>query len=151
MQITDEGVFGHLGVFKNLNTKRPWGYYGLYSDNEVCTTKILYVKPEQALSMQFHRKRDQLYLLIDPFTVQYSQMPVPKKIRDNREQLRQWASENVVTVNGKPGDMFGFDRGVIHRLMYHGDREYGRCLDLAFGENDEEDITRVMDFYNRES
>ena len=151
MQIKDEGVFGHLGVFKNLNTHRPWGYYGLYSDNEVCTTKILYVKPGQALSMQFHRKRDQLYYLIDPFTVQYSLKPVPRKIRDNREAVKKFAIENVVTMKGDPGDMFGFERGVIHRLMYVGDRKSGRCLDLAFGENDEEDITRIMDFYNRES
>ncbi|KKK51639.1 hypothetical protein LCGC14_3112960, partial [marine sediment metagenome] len=27
--------------------------------------------------------------------------------------------------------------------------EYGRCLDLAFGENDEEDIIRLDDNYGR--
>jgi len=149
MRITENGVFGHLGVFKNLNTTRPWGYYGLYSDNEICTAKILFVKSGQALSMQFHQKRAQFYYLFDSFTVQYSDVPVPKKIRYNREELKKFAGEHVIAVDGQPGDMFGFDKGVIHRLMYKGTREYGRCLDLAFGENDEEDITRIWDFYNR--
>ena len=148
MKIEGEGVFGHLGVFKNLVTHRPWGYFGLYSDNEICTTKILFVKPGQALSMQFHRKRDQFYYLFDPFTVQYSDRPVPKNLR-NREELKQFAGQHVVSMPGMPGDMFGFEKGVIHRLMYEGDREYGRCLDLAFGENDEGDITRIWDFYDR--
>jgi len=153
MQIEGIGVFGRSGVFKNLETVRPWGYFGLYSDNEICTTKILYVIKNHALSMQVHQKRDQFYLLIDPMTVQYSTIPVPKEILHDREVLKRFAEEFVVTVKGKEGDMFGFERGIIHRLMYEppkkSKRYYGRCLDLAFGENDETDIIRINDYYGR--
>ena len=41
MRITEEGI---TGSFKNIIVDRPWGYFGLYSDNEPCTSKILYLK-----------------------------------------------------------------------------------------------------------
>ena len=155
MRIRETGVFGHLGIFKNLETVRPWGFFKLFSDNEICTTKVLYVKKNEALSMQVHEKRDQMYVLLDPMTVQYSTVPVPKKILHNRAALTDFANEHVIRVKGEEGDIFAFERGVIHRLSYippkKSKREYGRCLDLAFGENDEEDIIRIQDYYGRES
>lgn len=138
------------------NVERPWGHYGLYSDNEPCTTKILYVIPKQSLSMQYHFKRDQFYLLLDDdFIVEYSNKPVPKEIVDEPnedkrfQQLDEFLINNLITERGKQGDMFGFNRFVIHRVHYLGDKKFGRILDVAFGENDEEDIVRIKDRYGR--
>jgi hypothetical protein len=63
--------------FRSTEVHRPWGYYGLYSDNERCTSKILYVKKGETLSLQYHFMRDQFYLLLDDdFVVEYSISPV---------------------------------------------------------------------------
>ncbi|HRZ18444.1 MAG TPA: hypothetical protein P5136_00065 [Methanofastidiosum sp.] len=136
--------------------KRPWGYYGLYSHNEPCTSKILYIKPQELLSMQYHFKRDQFYLILDHnFVIEYSKIPVPENIVNNPNEaqrfkdLENFLLENLITVRAYEGDMFGFHRFVVHRALYKGPRSYGRILDIAFGENDELDIVRIKDKYNR--
>ena len=52
-------------------------------------------------------------------------------------------------VKSKSGEMFGFSIGEVHRAEYTGKQKYGRILDIAFGENDEGDITRIEDKYGR--
>ena len=147
MRITQEGIIGN---FKNINVARPWGYFGLYSDNEKCTTKILYIRSGQCLSMQLHIKRAQFYLLLDDdFTVEYSTKPVPPYMIGDIEEIPKWFNSHHEIYEGKAGIMFGFEKRTIHRIIYNGRNEYGRCLDLAFGENDEEDIIRLDDQYGR--
>ena len=145
-----------LPPFKLGTEQRPWGYYGLYSNNEICTTKILYIKKDEMLSLQYHFKRDQFYLMLDDdFTVDYSKQPVPGDlINEPNEDWRinnfnKFLEEHLVSMEAYEGDMFGFNRKVIHRTAYHGSKEYGRVLDVAFGINDEEDIVRLRDKYNR--
>lgn len=144
--------------FKASVEHRPWGHYGLYSDNEKCTSKILYVKKGEKLSMQYHFKRDQFYLLLDDdFIIDYSDKPVPEKILNEPDEPKRFAAlekflkDNLITVRASDGDMFGFHRNVVHRTTYLGDRKFGRVLDMAFGENDELDIVRIEDNYGRET
>ena len=155
MRITEEGI---TGSFKNINVDRPWGYFGLYSDNEKCTTKILYIRPGQCLSRQLHLKRSQFYLLLDnDFEVEHSDMPIPKHLfHHNLEEegkmkyeIQQWYLQHDCMSDGMEGNMFGFEKRTIHRIKYIGKKKYGRVLDLAFGENDEEDIIRLDDNYGR--
>jgi hypothetical protein len=142
--------------FLNVNEHRPWGYYGLYADNQPCTTKILFIKPQEMLSLQFHFNRDQQYLVLDDnFLIQYSTVPVPQEIIDNPEEAQRFAdldkflSENLETVMASENDMFCFNRLIIHRARYLGTKPYGRILDIAMGLNDERDIIRIQDKYNR--
>ncbi|KKK91270.1 hypothetical protein LCGC14_2714640 [marine sediment metagenome] len=151
MRITEEGI---KGSFKNIIVDRPWGYFGLYSDNEICTTKILYLKQGQSLSRQLHIKRSQFYLLLDgEFTLEYSdsQVPINKvgNIVMTKTELHNWYLKHNVMSDGFTGDMFGFEKRTVHRITYIGKKEYGRVLDLAFGENDENDIIRLDDEYGR--
>ena len=142
--------------FKYGNEHRPWGHYGLYADNERCTTKILYIKQGEMLSLQYHFKRDQFYLILDGnFVVEYSKEPVSDELINEPDDARRiqgfsdFLNENMVIETAPEGSMFGFKRKVIHRTLYQGDREYGRVLDIAFGTNDEEDIVRLQDKYGR--
>ena len=142
--------------FKAEVVERPWGHYGLYSDNEKCTCKILFIKKGELLSMQWHFLRDQFYMALDGgFTVDYSNKPVPQEIINDSEdqrrfqRLEEFLKNNLITCDVKEGEMFGFHRFVVHRAAYNGNREYGRVLDLAFGYNDEQDITRIQDKYGR--
>ena len=118
-----------ISPFEFHTVERPWGGYTNYADNKHCTVKILWVKKGESLSKQFHFKRDQLYVLLDDGF----------KITDG---------ENVIE-NAKKRMTFGFPKGHIHRAEYFGDKEYGMILDLAWGENDEEDIVRCEDKFSR--
>ena len=155
MRITEEGI---KGSFKNIIVDRPWGYFGLHSDNEICTSKILYIRKGQSLSRQLHLKRSQFYLLLDnDFDIEYSDMQVPENIfwinaiytRADKIEIQKWYLKHDVMADGMEGDMFGFEKRTIHRIKYEGVKEYGRVLDLAFGENDEKDIIRLDDNYGR--
>ena len=142
--------------FRSTEVHRPWGFYGLYSDNEKCTSKILYVKKGETLSLQYHFKRDQFYLILDDdFTIDYSTLPVDQNsiigLDDDArtDYFNNFLKTNMVTEQASDGDMFGFQRFILHRAVYNGDKEYGRILDIAFGENDEGDIVRLDDKYGR--
>ena len=136
--------------------QRPWGYFGLYSNNEPCTCKILYIKKGESLSLQYHFKRDQFYMSLDDgFIVEYSSIPVPFDIlNEPNDDIRirgfsLFLEKNLLTFPADEGAMFGFHRYVVHRATYTGTRAYGRVLDLAFGVNDESDIIRLKDNYGR--
>ena len=148
MRITSEG---QVDVFKNIIEHRPWGYFGLYANNEPCTVKILYVKQGEALSLQVHRNRSQFYYCIDDgFFISYSSEQVPEEIMGDRKALWEFTRAYIVIEHGGEGDMFGFRKRVIHQADYAGKREYGRIFEIAFGENDEKDIIRIEDKYGRE-
>lgn len=142
--------------FRYSIVERPWGYYGVYSDNEPCTSKVLYIKSNELLSMQYHFKRDQFYLCLDSgFIIEYSKSRVPDSILEIKDdnlrsiKLEEFLEENLIQEVANEGDMFGFHRFVIHRAYYKGNRVYGRILDIAFGNNDENDIIRIKDKYGR--
>ena len=138
------------------NENRPWGYYSLFSDNEPSTTKILYVKKGEMLSMQYHFLRSQLYAIMDDgFIIDYSTKPMPVKIiqeldDDKRsEMLEDFLKHHLIKVKCGEGKLFGFRELVAHRATYEGDRDFGRILDVAYGTNLEFDINRIKDKYNR--
>jgi mannose-6-phosphate isomerase-like protein (cupin superfamily) len=116
-------------TFPYFSMGRPWGVYTNFCDNKLCTSKILLIDKGRGLSLQFHYKRDQLYILLDDGF----------KITDG----------NTIYENEKAGSVFGFPRGHVHRAEYFGDKARGKILDLAFGENDEEDICRILDSFSR--
>ena len=153
MRLTGTGI---VEPFRFEEVKRPWGHYGQYSHNEVCTSKILFIKRDQMLSMQYHFRRDQFYLLLDnDFIIEYSNKPVPQNIieivdDDARSRaLEYFLKDNLVSIIAHEGEMFGFHKLVVHRAVYIGTKPQGRILDIAFGDNDEEDIVRIKDKYGR--
>ena len=144
--------------FKSEVVERPWGIYKLYSSNEKCTTKILFVKKGETLSLQYHLMRSQLYEIIDgPFEIQYSTEPVPMsfvEMPDNEikfQVLEDFLTRHLITEIANEGDLYGFQQRIIHRAKYLGEREYGRFLDLAWGKNSEDDVYRIRDEYSREN
>jgi hypothetical protein len=124
----------------------------------MCTIKILRIRPKEQLSLQYHSQRNQLYEILDNgFIISYSSKPVPIEIIENENEqerfflLEEFLRENLITVNAKEGDQFGFHKLTVHRATYIGSKKYGRILDLAFGVNDEKDIFRIKDKYEREN
>ncbi|PKK83379.1 MAG: mannose-6-phosphate isomerase [candidate division Zixibacteria bacterium HGW-Zixibacteria-1] len=114
-------------VLKRIITDiRPWGNFIQYTNNEICTVKIITVDPNQTLSLQSHKKRDELWVVLD-------------------EGLRVELDDETLTP--KPGDQIFIPRHTKHRLGSIGKR--ARVMEISFGYFDENDIERYDDIYGR--
>lgn len=114
-------------IGKILKDERPWGNFIQYTDNEVCTVKIITVDPDQILSLQSHKKRDELWVVLD-------------------DGLGVVLGDKFL--KPKPGDPpILIPRHTKHRLQSLGPR--ARVLEISFGHFDEDDIERFEDVYNR--
>jgi len=111
---------------KIIQDIRPWGNFKRYAHNEECTVKIIEVEPNQMLSKQAHKQRDELWVIID-------------------DGLRVELDDKVI--DPKPGDEIVILRNTKHRLSSLGKK--GRVLEISFGYADESDIQRYDDIYSR--
>ena len=105
---------------------RPWGSFERFTLNEKSTVKIITVNEEEEFSLQQHAHRDEEWLILQ--------------------------GQGTVTVGEqktevKPGDNFFVARGTKHRVL--GGTGGVMFLEIAFGDFDEADITRIEDDYGR--
>lgn len=105
---------------------RPWGNFRRFAHNQECTVKILTVEAGESLSLQSHKLRDELWIVLD-------------------EGLRVQVDDAIF--EPKPRDEIVIMRGQKHRLSSAGPK--GRVLEVAFGHFDEDDIERSDDVYGR--
>ena len=106
---------------------RPWGKFRSYPHRRASSLKIITVKPGSALSLQYHRRRGEYWIVLD--------------------------SGLEVTCGGrawrpKKGEEIFIPLKTPHRLRCVG-RRPGRVLELWFGKSGEEDIVRLQDDYGR--
>lgn len=106
--------------------ERPWGNFERFTLNEKTTVKIITVNAGESISLQTHEKRDEFWRVIEGSGV----------IRIGEKDADAHA-----------GDMFFTPHGTEHRIA--GGPEGLRCLEIAFGDFDESDITRLEDRYGR--
>jgi mannose-1-phosphate guanylyltransferase/mannose-6-phosphate isomerase len=92
-----------------------------------CAVKVITVKPGGKLSLQYHHKRDELWVVLDPGV----QVELDDRI-----------------LHPKPEEKVFIPRGTAHRLSVCGDSP-ARILEISLGEFDEEDIVRLEDVYGR--
>lgn len=105
---------------------RPWGSFVQYANNEDVTVSLMTVKPNQRLSLQSHTARAELWIVLDDGAV----------IQVDDE-----------TIHASAGDEIWIPQGAKHRLSSDG--PYVRVLEVAFGNWQQEDITRYEDDYDR--
>lgn len=107
-------------------TKRPWGSFTRFTNNELSTVKLLNVNKGEQLSLQYHTKREEFWKIIsgNPQIV----------IGDETFEAKE-GDEFVVAVNTK------------HRISAPNDNIV--ILEISKGEFDEDDIVRLEDKYNR--
>ncbi len=106
---------------------RPWGSFRQYAFNKDCTVSMMVCLPGQRLSLQSHTGRAELWIVIDDGAVVQ-------------------VGETVHTC--KAGDEIWIPANEKHRLSCPGD-EPVRVLEVAFGNWQQEDITRYDDDYKR--
>jgi len=105
---------------------RPWGEFERLTLNEKTTVKIITVNPGEEFSLQTHEHRDEFWRVLSGSGTVH----VGEKISE----------ANV-------GDTFFISKGSQHRAQ--GGPKGLTFLEIAFGEFDESDITRLEDKYGR--
>lgn len=106
---------------------RPWGSFKQFANNEDCTVSLMTVLPGQRLSLQSHTGRAELWIVIDDGAV--------VQVGDNIKEY-------------KAGDEVWIPANERHRLSCNGDKPV-RVLEVAFGNWQQDDITRYSDDYDR--
>ena len=109
--------------------KRPWGSFKQFAHNRDCTVSLMTVRPGQRLSLQAHTGRAELWIVIDDGAV----VQVGETERECRAGDELW-----IPVNEK------------HRLSCQGSQPV-RVLEVAFGNWQQDDITRYADDYRRDA
>ena len=106
--------------------ERPWGYFHQYAHNEPVTVSLMKVGPHSRLSLQSHTRRSELWIALDSDAV---------------------IQVGEVVFRSRVGEEFWIPAGVKHRLGAQ-DTEV-RVLEVAFGDWQQDDITRYEDDFNR--
>jgi len=112
---------------KTYHETRPWGSFSRFTHNELSTVKILEIKPGEQNSLQYHDRREELWVPLDDNT----------EVVVGEQKWRPKKFEEIFIAKEQK-----------HRLIGAG-KEPGFVLELSFGDFDEEDIVRVEDDYNR--
>ena len=105
--------------------EKPWGGFKQFILNKKCTVKILIVKPNQALSLQKHKKRKEMWFFLTPGNIQ-----VGKK-----------------KTKVKKGELIRINKNVAHRLFAK--KKKVEVLEISEGKFSEKDVIRLEDKYGR--
>ena len=114
-------------VYKKITDNRPWGLFTQYTYNQNTTVKIIEVRPGGKLSVQRHKHRDELWIILSP---------------------NLWTSINDTDKLHQVNDEVWIPKGTVHTIENKG-RHWGSFLEISFGIFDEEDIERLTDKYGR--
>lgn len=106
--------------------ERPWGVFHQYAHNEEVTVSLMAVKPGQRLSLQSHTGRAELWIVLD----EGAAVQVDETMHYPKAGERIWIPPHAK-----------------HRLTSTGPEV--RVLEVAFGNWQQEDITRYEDDFDR--
>jgi len=106
---------------------RPWGKFRAYPHQNAGSLKIITVKPRGSLSLQFHRRRSEFWVVLDSGL----------EITVGRKAWRPKKGEEIFIPKKAP-----------HRLRCIG-KSPARVMEIWLGRSQESDIVRLEDLYNR--
>lgn len=110
--------------------QRPWGFFEGFTPTEnpsrFESIKIITVFPDSELSLQYHKKRDEFFKILDGS----GKIRIGDRIYD-----------------AVSGDEFFIPKNELHQVTTS--KETMKILEISFDEFDESDITRVNDRYGR--
>ena len=107
-------------------TKRPWGYFTRFINNESSTVKILHINKGEEFSLQYHSHREEFWHII----------------KGNPE-----VTIGDEVKNPEEGDEFVIEPHTNHRVYAPIDDV--TVLEISTGQFDEDDIVRLEDKYGR--
>jgi len=107
------------------DVKKPWGNEKVFSLNKKSSVKILTVNANQQLSLQYHKKRREIWYFLDDAMV-----ILGKKKRKI-----------------KKGEIVVIKKKMSHRII--AGKKFVRVLEISFGKFESKDIVRLEDKYGR--
>lgn len=108
---------------------KPWGYEEIFAVTHRYVGKLLFVRAGEALSLQYHRIKDETL-----------------RVMEGTMELVSGASrEQLETIRVEPGMAIRITPGTIHRMTAETD-----CLILEVSTPELDDVVRLEDRYGRE-
>jgi mannose-6-phosphate isomerase len=105
---------------------RPWGRFEKFHENQLSTVKLIYIKANSRLSLQYHRQRQEFWKVIKGT----AQVELDGKIIEVKEE------ENIVIPKGAKHRVKALNNNCV-------------ILEISYGNFDENDIVRIEDDYER--
>jgi mannose-6-phosphate isomerase len=117
-------------AFEPRRVEKPWGYELIWALSQAYVGKVLFVKAGESLSLQFHRAKDESWL-----------------VQSGRAKLELGSAGDAVLSQEvvAAGACFRFRPGTVHRLTAIEDTT---IIEVSTTELD--DIVRLEDRYGRE-
>lgn len=116
-------------AFSPRRVEKPWGWELVWAETEQYVGKLLFVRAGEALSLQYHERKDESWL-----------------VREGRARLELGeVGGELETVEVAPGDAFRYRPGTLHRVTALED-----TLVLEVSTPHLDDVVRVEDRYGRE-
>jgi mannose-6-phosphate isomerase-like protein (cupin superfamily) len=115
-------------IMTNYKEQRPWGEFEVLLDTEYCKVKQITVKPHEALSLQYHKYRSEIWTIV---------------------QGEANVQIDNITYNLQKGETINIPLNAVHSIANSND------VDLIFIETQlgsyfgEDDIVRINDKYGR--
>ncbi|MDQ2891251.1 MAG: cupin domain-containing protein [Gemmatimonadota bacterium] len=110
--------------------EKPWGHEVIWADTPLYVGKILHIKAGQALSVQYHDRKDEtIHLLSGEMIYRVSDVP--------RGEMRE--------ITLKAGESFRNEPGTVHQMEAVTD-----CDVLEASTPHLDDVVRLKDRYGRE-
>jgi len=108
---------------------RPWGHYEILLDADYCKVKRIFVKPNQRLSYQYHKHRQEAWTIV---------------------QGVARVTQNGINRDYKVGETVLIALGDKHRMANPSDSEDMVLIEVQTGTYfGEDDIVRIEDDYDR--
>jgi mannose-6-phosphate isomerase len=116
--------------FEPRKVEKPWGYELIWAESEHYVGKVLFIKAGESLSLQFHRVKDESWL-----------------VQDGRAKLELGSAGDAMLKQEvvAAGSTFRFRPGTVHRVTALEDTT---ILEVSTPHLD--DVVRLEDRYGRE-
>ncbi|MCG2717622.1 MAG: phosphomannose isomerase type II C-terminal cupin domain [Nanoarchaeota archaeon] len=111
---------------EKFSVEKPWGKFEQFCKNKSCTIKVLSIKPNEQLSLQYHHFRDEFWRVIQG----EAELVIDKK-----------------TIKARENDEVVIPKKTLHRIITKNSPV--KILEISYGHFDEEDIVRLEDKYGR--
>ncbi|HZX09877.1 MAG TPA: phosphomannose isomerase type II C-terminal cupin domain [Acidobacteriota bacterium] len=110
-----------------IEDHRPWGKFRSYPHKDAGSIKLITVKPNESLSLQYHNQRSEYWVILDKGL----EVTVGEKV------WRPLKNEEIYIPIKAP-----------HRARNIGNKP-ARIMEIWIGNSDEKDIVRLKDIYGR--
>lgn len=115
-------------AFVPRRVEKPWGYELVWAETEEYVGKLLFVRAGHALSLQYHERKDESWL-----------------VQEGRATLELGeVGGDLAALEIGPGDAFRYRPGTVHRISALDD-----TLILEVSTPHLEDVVRLDDRYGR--